>query len=854
MCPVSNDKFYSISNKQDIANKIVFSTDDINPYYRVMFRIFVLYNESLFYFSRGNLNKNYMNNLLILSRCIDIYRNNGNFREILRIVDNKKYDEVNDKKKRLILQKEIENIKYRNNASKILEFVNNKRDIDNLSKETLDKTEFMKVLGNEENRDFKKFYQEYEKLSKFILEIYDKNKIDKILTKVLHKLNENIVRETLNKNYGDRADYYLTFTDMQIYEYFISPVVSFHGILVSLVFPPAGVTVASTLITTATVTGIGIAKDQLINTLKRVYNIGIRSNAYYHIDNEKFNKNMSLATGNSEFDISNSIYKNIDHKLDFDLYKLKDVLKQLEQITSRNGDFNYYVSNSFKYYVKFRINQQKLYNDFIAGREFFSNLNSNDIAYNNAINKNKDIYYKAMSYYRNKNTVEQTLKVQAESMKFISKSLLIMLRGNSDFKIFLKHFNNKYDYNNNLKNYYKKISEIASTKIGSINKANLFLDFIITSLNDSSPNHLSELELKKLFNESSKINPNNPLYSDISKNETFKESAINNLNNIGGNELFVRQAVQVINTSKVTDVFMKYSDIYDWGLWSSLGLLDGILYLSNSSSVKNKFKKVSSILTKISGIYKSGNYVLGAVNLTANILDKLKVLETSGTIFSNSIFSSFTANPFSLITTVLGVKLSSSVKSNYEGTWTEISEKYEEFKDKQLDHNKFPRSTAFEFFINYRKSDPIEVIHKISDIYKDKLSNIVSLSKAINEKMIQLHEKVNLYNFDNNLITIDKRINEKKSFASYFKFNMTPEKIEEEIIADYIKILLSILSLAKEVQLYEYYLDFLKDLDLEINNYLKLNSLILINEHKVIFSVLNFAFDSKINRDIFEDI
>ena len=120
--------------------------------------------------------------------------------------------------------------------------------------------------------------------------------------------------------------------------------------------------------------------------------------------------------------------------------------------------------------------------------------------------------------------------------------------------------------------------------------------------------------------------------------------------------------------------------------------------------------------------------------------------------------------------------------------------------------------------------------------------------------MIQLHEKVNLYNFDNNLITIDKRINEKKSFASYFKFNMTPEKIEEEIIADYIKILLSILSLAKEVQLYEYYLDFLKDLDLEINNYLKLNSLILINEHKVIFSVLNFAFDSKINRDIFEDI
>jgi hypothetical protein len=818
--PVSNDKFYSISNKQDIANKITFTRDDIDSYYRVMLRICYAYNESLFYFSRSVFKQINKNNGVLLGRFIDIYKNRAdNKSEILRIINKEEY-------------------------------------IDKLKKVNFDKKELMKVLGNKQNGEFAFYYPEYERIIKFInYKLYDKDAIDEILTENFHKLNENLVKESMSKSYGDRTDYYLTFTDMQIYEYFISPVVSFHGILVSLVFPPAGATVASTLITTATLTGIGIAKDQIINALKRVYNIGIRSNTYYHIDNEKLNENMSLATGNSEFDISNSIYKNIDHKLDFDLYKLKDVLNQLEQITSRNGEFNYYVSNSFKYYVKFRINQQKLYNDFIAGREFFSNLNnSNDIAYNNAINKNKDIYYKAMRYYRNKNTVEQTLKVQAESMKFISKSLLIMLRANSDFRIFLKHFNNKYDYNNNLTNYYKKISEIATKKIGSINKDNLFLDFIIATLNDSSPNHSSESQLKELFNESSKINPNNPLYSDISKNETFKESAINKLNIIGGNELFVRQAVQIINTSKITDVFMKYSDIYDWGLWSSLGLLDGILYLSNSTSAKNKFKEVSYILTKLSGIYKSGNYVLGTVNLTANILDKLKLIETSGTIFSNSIFSSFTANPFSLITTVLGVKLSSSVKSNYEGIWADICKEFEDFKENQVDHNKFPRSTAFEYFINHRKSDPIEAIHKISDIYKNKLSNIVSLSKAINEKMIQLHEKINQYNFDNNLITIDKRINEKKSFASYFKFNMTPEKIEEEIIANYIKILLSILSLAKEVQSYDYFLDFLKDLDLEINDYLKLNSLMLINEDKAIFSVLNFAFNSKINRDIFENI
>jgi hypothetical protein len=83
---------------------------------------------------------------------------------------------------------------------------------------------------------------------------------------------------------------------------------------------------------------------------------------------------------------------------------------------------------------------------------------------------------------------------------------------------------------------------------------------------------------------------------------------------------------------------------------------------------------------------------------------------------------------------------------------------------------------------------------------------------------------------------------------------VTPEKIEEEIIADYIKILLSILSLAKEVQSYDYFLDFLSDLDSEISNYLKLNSLMFLNEDKAIFSILNFASNPDVNRDIFKDI
>ncbi len=819
MSPISNDKYYNISNKQELANKIAFTIDDIDSYYRVMLRICFAYNEALFYFSRGGFNKINKNNGVILNRFIDIYKNRGNKSKILEIIDKKKY-------------------------------------IEKLSKVNFDKSELMKVLGNKENREFAYYYPEYERMRKFIHDkIYDKNENDKVLTEVFHKLNQNLIKESSSKNYRDRSDYYLTFTDMQIYDYLISPVVCFHGILVSLIFPPAGVTVASTLITTATITGIGIAKDQLINVLKRVYNIGIRNNSYYHIDHEKFNENMSLATGNSEFDISNPFKKNFEHKLDFDLYKLKDILNQLEQITTRNGEFNYFVANSFKYYVKLRINQQKLYHDFIAGRELFSNLNNSDeLVYKNTISKNKEIYYKALSYYRNKNTVEQTLKIQIDSMKFISKSLMIMLRGNSGFKIFLKHFNNKYNYNNDLSSYSKKISEIMTKKIGSISKSNLFLDFIIASLNDSSPDLLQESQLKELLNETSKINPNNPLYSDISKNETFQESAINNLNNIGSNELFVRQVVQIINTSNVTNIFTKYSNSYDWGLWSSLGLLEGILYLSNSTSAKNKFKKVSSILTGVSGVYKLSNLALGSVNLTANILDKLKVLETSGTIFSNPIFSSFTANPFSIITTVLDVKISSSVRSNYDGIWTDICKDFEEFKKQKKAHNHFPRSNAFEYFINHRKSDPIEAIHKISDLFKDKLNNIVSLSKAINEKMIQIHGKVNEYNVDNKLIMYARNKNEKKSFTSYFKFNVTPEKIEEEIIADYIKILLSILSLAKEVQSYDYFLDFLSDLDSEISNYLKLNSLMFLNEDKAIFSILNFASNPDVNRDIFKDI
>lgn len=851
MSPISNEKFYNKSNRQDLAKKNIFSVQDTNSYYKVLLRIVFAYNESLLFFSRGDFKLVNKNNAVILNKLIDIYKNRNNIDKIIQIIDNERCKKI-------------------------------------LNKENSNKSEIFKILRNKDKAAFGFYYKEYKRLLEFfnseekIDELTGvKTKTDKItdniiknvmsgnedandfFVNVFNKLNKNLAKESSNRNYGDRSDYYLTFTDMQIYEYLISPIVSFHGIIVSFIFPIAGAAVASTVTTTGSGTGIGIAKDQFINILKRVYNIAIRDNKYYQIDKIKFNEKMSSASDTSNFNISNSVSANSQNQLDFDLYKMRDILKQLEQISTRNSEFNFFVSNSFKYYAKLKMNLEKLKNDFIAGRNVFTNLNElDDPVYKNIVNKNKDIYYKALSYYRNKNTVEQTLKVQINSMKFISKSLLIMLRGNSEFKIFLNHFNKKYNYNYYLvrkSSYRDKISNIMTKKLSNISNYNDFLDFIIVSLNDLSPDISSEIKLNSLFNEFSEhdkidFDPSSSKYSNVHKNETLKDKTINNINSLGGNELFIRQVIKIINISKTTDVFTEYSDLYDWGLWSSLGLLDGILYLSNSTSASNKFKTISSIFTAISGFYKASNLALGSVNLAANTLEKFKVLDLSSTIFSNPTFSSFAINPFSMMTTVLEMKLSSSVKSNYEAIWNDICKDFENFKNQNNGNNKFPRSSAYDYFINHKKIDPIEAIHKITDLFKDKLNNVVSSAKKINDKMINLHEKVHEYNVNNKLIDYVKNKNEKKSFASYFKFNVTPEKTEEEIIVEYIKIILSILSFAKEVQSYNYFVEFLSDLDLEIEDYLKLNFILLTNDDKAIFSVLNFASNSEINRDIFEDL
>ena len=59
--------------------------------------------------------------------------------------------------------------------------------------------------------------------------------------------------------------------------------------------------------------------------------------------------------------------------------------------------------------------------------------------------------------------------------------------------------------------------------------------------------------------------------------------------------------------------------------------------------------------------------------------------------------------------------------------------------------------------------------------------------------------------------------------------------------------------MANEIREYEYFIDFINDLDLEMNDYLKLNFLMFTTDDKTVFSILNFASDPKINKNIFED-
>jgi hypothetical protein len=804
-------EIFTKENKSDLSHRMKLTDQDINQYYRPMIQLCMAYNESLYYFARADFHQNKFSRLLnrvdVLNKLISIYKFHLDKSVILKVIGK------------------------------------NDSFIKNLSAHGFDHKELVKSLGAEKVA-FKFYYAEYVKLQESLDKIYDKHHLNDIL----QKLNSQLVLECSSKNLKDRSDYYLTFDDMQIYDYLVAPIVGFHAILIAFIFPPAAASALGVLTGTAMSAGIEIGKTQVINLLKRTYNVIIRDNKFYHIDNIKLDEKIEEA-----------------HQK-FDLYEIKNLILKLKQSSTRTGDFNYFLANTFKYYAKLKGECNNLSRDYLAGKKIFESLISEEgylenqkkelddsktylerkktclklereylerekkylakrKEYDTIIFDKKYLYYKTMSYFRCKNILEETLRIQIDSIKLITSQSLLMLRGNEEFCQFLDGYKKSHS-----DLYIRTKVRSLILKLGGKSNIDDFENLVMMGLNNKKFNILDEK-----YAHITTLNPHSSIKDDILK---FSD-------NFGGTADFVNQVTKILSNIPGTDTYFseltKHSKEFDLGLWLSLNALDGILYLSNTSSAIQKYQKISSYIKKISSFITLGNYALGVVNLVGQSWIHL---------FSSPFITNFSLNPFSIFTSFLNVNISKSVSSNYSAIWKDICNHFEDYKN---NYHSVPKTPAYDYFVLYRKMDPGEAMHKISDIFKNNFASIINVTENINDNSIKLIEKIKKYNNKTSGSSHPEVLLGINAFyaARNVSHPVDTTYMEDEILTDYIKIFLSLFSQAKELESYSHYLNFLKDFDLEINDFLKLHFVMLGVEDKGVFSVINFGTNPDVNRMIF---
>jgi len=317
---------------------------------------------------------------------------------------------------------------------------------------------------------------------------------------------------------------------------------------------------------------------------------------------------------------------------------------------------------------------------------------------------------------------------------------------------------------------------------------------------------------------------------------SIKDDITENVLALGSTFSFSSQIRNIAAHSPIIDNLFKNinkkSTELDIGLYLFLSALDGILFLTNSVSSKDKYKKIMSIISKISSYFNVACYGLGLVF----VINKLW-----NNIFTSSIIDNFYLNPFQIFSKLFSYNFEKSISVNYKNIWKDICNDFEEF---EKNYRNKPHYLVYDYFVLKRKSDPLEAICHISQINKEKLKGIGESQCALNELSNDFLNKVKKFNKQK----IDKQNNSSCfNFSSLFT---STDKMEDEILTDYIKAIFSIFFQAKQIESYESYLLFIDKINIEIDEFLKTNLVLLTSQNKEIFSVLNFAKYSGIIEEI----
>lgn len=616
-------------------------------------------------------------------------------------------------------------------------------------------------------------------------------------------LNYHLSRECENKQYIDRLNYYsLTPSDGALYSMFVVPFIGFHMVVFSIAIPPIGNVLATTK-SFATITGILASRTVVKETVKSIYNV--------------FKKNQYYIPSKASIEINSEI-KSLK-----DLEVLKKTLSEIKKMTARNiGGFNFYFTNSFKYYCELKENCEK-FRKF--GSSFYTDsFVVDDKIYQQEIPKIRSSYYKTLYYTRSNKIVADTLRIQLEALKLSSLQSVKLLTNHPQVIGFFKSRDIFFKEN---------VSEAMASKASArdVNTKNIIYKYLRNKYNkvdDTLAKQLTHFVFSTMSSEQINLESLKEKRIDINRKATdfeeFKKYFDDWQNPADISRRMVGFFANIPCSQNYFAEINKYSYEINVGSWFAFSIFEAMLYASNSNAARDKYQKIRSWCGNIAnGIYL-GHHVLGIYDLFSR---------TTG-LFSNSVISNLAFSPFGILIDVAITNLGAQVSSNEAEIWKDIEERFVKEKEKsryQKDEKLW--DPAYRFFSREVGLMPSDSIHKISDMFRKRLVAMVDLSIKINSDIIDLIDKI-------------------KNFEQTSKKWFTNKVTEEFIIKRYTKIIMNMITLTKELEAYDFYLEnIVKNINEEIDQALKFYLILISVEHRAAFSIIEFAKHEKVFKKFF---
>ncbi len=837
-----SDKAYK---KKKIVTDVLLTEDSLNSYYDLSYLIAVTYFVTYIYNQNSRF---FLNNLNLL-----ISKENQKYllTDSLHILMNAEKNIANQSALQMAL-----NRNYSLNQNDILAFTAQLISPENYAKFVTFFRAYQLLLTEpfSENKDKKYVSIEtahYPKKLKLYLETfknilnYHEEHIGKLFQskeEFYNDFNAELKKIAASHCYGDRFKYHIQLSPAEIFNITANTIVDLLMIGVAVALPPVGATGYATAVAihaaSAASTAGGIAagsigarlgsviyeKAKLIlkNDSYKARKLRIPDELLVLLSYEEQNHFVQLGYATPKITaIENNnlpiFYNSYDRELN-ELITLQKAVSDISYSVKKNGAFNFNMTTLFTYYINMIEEIDKLENK----NEKTHNL--------------KEHYFKLMNYYRYTTILKQPLQIQLETTKLaLVKSVALLFNPESSFADFsrLNIFNNP----NNKKIIKNKIKKILKHEDKSV--IDNFTELIFDSLTKGQLNQNQTKEYLRQLSLNTGISTelkNILLPKGNSPDALFTNSATVTTK-VLGNLFFKNIQTPLIDLSP---------KLQTTGINLSISAGGSLIYLLVSTLIsdyasyqlKNRFGDICQVL--------NGGYT--ALCAVQGTMGSIKIANNFANFITDPVTSSIVTNvilfPLKIVATFGISYISHKIDEHEKKFWDKLISNYIEQQKNQNKNERYLKNSsrpAYEYYKEVRNHFPTRYMKAITELQDKRLQNINELTTKINANLISLMTKCQKYNTKNDPKNFESYM-PKSEFNDYTKYELYNEKLSDEIIEKYTKIVLNMILLAKEIQSYEDYLKYFVDGFLsEVDNSLHLYMLLLKIDNSKATEIVKFA-------------